>query len=90
MKDDYQKKFTLPLATNSELFIVPCQSLYDVKDVKQKAQLELCAIRFLIANYCMRRRYKGLPVSHRLGGGRDLLKISAPPSLLKTFRMRPL
>ncbi len=40
MKDDYQKKFTLPLAIDPELFIVPCQSLYDVK---QKAQLELCA-----------------------------------------------
>ncbi len=61
-----------------------CQCLYDVK---QKAQLELCAplaIRFLIANYCI--RWRGIfKVLSQAEEGADFF--SAPLSLINTFQM---
>ncbi len=83
------------------LRLFPTKMYYNVPPIKitdlvppltkvQWTFISAIPICFQIANKKTRRCTKTLKGSHRMGGGQNLLRISAPLSVMNSFLMKPL
>ncbi len=88
----YKKKINPALGNWFRIFLSRLRHF--LYDLKQNAQLELCAPLAIRLGSLLLITVRGgavtLKGSHRLGGGRNSQKISAPLPLIKIFGMRPL